>query len=106
MDRPFIFRVLLTSIFIVVLPAFVWPSVSLTTVRRSSKNDIPADIFRQQQDEKKDENKEKQDPKQQPDKPDIREVPKARNQSRPPVVAKPNIKAKPVKVIRPKIKRP
>lgn len=66
----------------------------------------------QRQDEKKDrrketsDNKEKPNNKQEPSKPDIPEVPKARKQSRPPVVAKPNIKVKPIKVIRPKIKRP
>jgi hypothetical protein len=37
--------------------------------------------------------------------PDIREIPKAKKQSRP-VIVKPNIKGKPIKVIRPKIKRP
>jgi hypothetical protein len=41
-----------------------------------------------------------------PDKPDIREVPKARRQSRPTVVAKPNVRIKPIKIIRPRIKKP
>ncbi|TKC60198.1 hypothetical protein FBD94_14905 [Pedobacter hiemivivus] len=59
----------------------------------------------QDEGKQKPENKEKSNPKQAPNKPDIREVPKARKQSRPPVV-KPNIKVKPIKVIRPKIKRP
>lgn len=88
------------------LPPLVWAGASLTTVPRSSKNML-ADIARlQEQDKKNDKAQEKQHPEQQPEKTDIREVPKARKQSRPPVVAKPNIKAKPVKVIRPKIKRP
>ncbi|SMC94482.1 hypothetical protein [Pedobacter africanus] len=62
------------------------------------------------QDNKKEKRSEKAEPKEKPDqqepvKPDIREVPKARKQSRPPVV-KPNVKAKPIKVVRPNIKRP
>lgn len=62
------------------------------------------------QDEKKEKRSEKPDVKektgkQEPVKPDIREVPKARKQSRPPVV-KPNVKAKPIKIVRPNIKRP
>lgn len=106
MDRPFTFKVLLTSILILVLPALVWANASSITVPHLLTNNNLTDTVRQQQqDEKKDKSKEKQDLKQQPEKPDIREVPKARKQSRPPVV-KPNIKAKPVKVIRPKIKRP
>ncbi|MEJ7560329.1 MAG: hypothetical protein WKF66_18615 [Pedobacter sp.] len=40
------------------------------------------------------------------DKPDIKEVPKSRKQSRPAVVSKPNVKIKPIKIMRPKIKKP
>jgi hypothetical protein len=41
-----------------------------------------------------------------PDKPDIKEVPKSRKQSRPAVVSKPNVKIKPIKIVRPKIRKP
>lgn len=58
------------------------------------------------QDKKKDREKEKAEKKKQPDLQEIREVPKARNQGRPPIVIKPNVKVKPIKVIRPNIKRP
>lgn len=59
------------------------------------------------QDDKKGDRK-KSDKKDKPDHPkeDIPEVPKARKQSRPEVVPKPNVKVKPIKVIRPKIKKP
>lgn len=65
-----------------------------------------ATIAYQRQDNKKEESKVKPDNQQKPNKPDIAEVPKARKQTRPPVVVKPNIKVKPIKVIRPNIKRP
>ena len=106
MDRPFMLKALLTSIFILVSPPLIWANASSTTVLHLLKNNNLTDTVRQQQqDEKKDKPGEKQNPKQQADKPEIREVPKARKQSRPPVV-KPKVKAMPVKVIRPKIKRP
>jgi hypothetical protein len=98
MDRPFIFKYLLMSIFILVLPSLVHAKLSSPT---------GYDF----QDEKKDKSKEKPianrkpDNKQEPNRPDIQKVPKARKQGRPPVVIKPKIKAKP-KVIRPNIKRP
>ena len=70
----------------------------------------------QQQEEKKQEDKKQDDKKigkkEKPDqKPDIdkliiKEVPKARKQSRPIIVAKPNVKIKAIKIIRPKIKKP
>ncbi|MDR6782802.1 hypothetical protein [Pedobacter africanus] len=94
MGRLFIFRTLLIAIFILTLYQTAGASGTAHTW----------------QDEKKEKRGEKPDPKGKPDqqepvKPDIREVPKARKQSRPPVV-KPNVKAKPIKVIRPNIKRP
>lgn len=106
MDRPSIFKVLLTSVFISLSPVFVLASPSLTTVHHSSKDMSTGTDSQQLQDKKKDKGERKPDLKQQPDQPGIREVPKARKQSRPPIVVKPKIKAKPVKVIRPKIKRP
>ena len=42
---------------------------------------------------------------QKPDKPEIKEVPKAKRQVKPTAV-KPNIKVKTIKIIKPKIKRP
>lgn len=94
MGRLFIFRTLLIAIFIMALHQTAGASGAV----------------HRWQDEKKEKRGEKPDPKAKPDqqepvKPDIREVPKARKQSRPPVV-KPNVKPKPIKVIRPNIKRP
>lgn len=60
----------------------------------------------QKQADKEEIKKEKPQDKQQPDKPVIKEVPKARKKTRPQVVAKPIIKIKPIKIIRPKIKKP
>lgn len=92
MDRSLIFKVLL--FFILILPK--WTSAGILAIDTAGYN---------LQDEKKDKSKEKSDPKQETAKPDISKVPKARKQSRPPVV-KPNIKPKPIKIIRPNIKRP
>ena len=98
MNRPFIFKALLT--FTLSAPFLLWASVPM------KKGNLIDTAKYQLQDEKKD-NKQKPDQKPEPNKPDIREVPKARKQARPPVVVvKPNIKVKPIKVIRPKIKRP
>jgi hypothetical protein len=100
MDRVFIFRVLFAAILIFVIP----PHVQAGLVVR--KKEVTDTVPTLRQEEKKEKGKEKPDNKQEPNKPDVREVPKARKQSRPPVVAKPNIKVKPIKVIRPKIKKP
>jgi hypothetical protein len=119
MDRPLIFKKLLTSIFILVVLPTVRASVPMKkgkiAVTYSLKNSVVLLIDTakyQQQDEKKDkskersDNKEQSDNKKEPNTPEIREVPKARKQSRPLVVVKPNIKVKPIRVIRPHIKRP
>ncbi|MGY3054137.1 hypothetical protein ACVWYG_002340 [Pedobacter sp. UYEF25] len=113
MDRSFIFRTLLTGIFILLLSPIVRAKVptKMKTVTNSLEKDF---AFRtdtakhQQQDKKKDKDKSnsKEKPNQKPDKPDIKKVPKARKQTRPIVVVKPNIKVRPIKIIRPKIKRP
>lgn len=112
MDRPFIFKALLTSI-IIVLPTLIWAKAPVKkegiTIFSASVN---SDLYSvdsaqyQQQDKEKDQNKETPNPKQVPQKSEIKEIPKARRQSRPPVVVKPHIKVKPIKVIRPKIKKP
>ncbi|TCC97810.1 hypothetical protein [Pedobacter hiemivivus] len=96
MDRPFIFKALLACVFILATPFLLWATVPM----KEGKKDQLQDESKQ-----KPENKEKPTNNPSPDKADIREVPKARKQARPPVV-KPNIKVKPIKVIRPKIKRP
>ena len=62
----------------------------------------------QKQDDKKEKNKEsKQDTKQvgKDVEPEIKQVPKARRQAKPTVI-KPVIKVKPIKIVRPKIKKP
>lgn len=100
MDRPFIYKALFIFIFILVLSPLAQAGVLYP-------HDYASYYL---QDEKKDKSKEKSghpkkpDHKQEPNKPDIRKVPKARKQGRPPVV-KPKVKVKP-KVIRPNIKRP
>jgi len=76
---------------------------------------VPVSVNAQAQDkqevQKKQDDK-KQDPKktvkEKTDevKPEIKEVPRARKQQRPSIVLKPNVKVKPIKIIRPKIKRP
>lgn len=58
------------------------------------------------QDDKKPAKQKKEAEKTEVPKSEIKEVPKARKQSRPTVVAKPNVKIKPVKINRPKIKKP
>lgn len=100
MDRPFICKFLLVFIFILVLGPLVYAGVLspidyttyyLQEKKKDKSTEKPGDI-------------KKPDHKQEPNKPDIRKVPKARKQGRPPVV-KPKVKVKP-KVIRPNIKRP
>ncbi|WP_256010577.1 hypothetical protein [Desertivirga xinjiangensis] len=64
------------------------------------------ELDEKKQEDKKTQKKDKQEPKADAKKPDIKEVPKARRQSRPKVVTKPDVKVKPVKISRPKIKKP
>lgn len=63
------------------------------------------ELGEKRQDDKKTEKKGQQEPKADVPKPDVKEVPKSRRQS-PPKVVKPDVKVKPVKVSRPKIKKP
>lgn len=93
MYRSFIFRTLLTVIFSMVLPLVVEAKNNHLVVLTDT-------VKVQPQDKKKEQSKEKPDHK-----PNIKEVPKARKQSRPTVV-KPIIKVKPIKIIRPNIKKP
>ncbi|SER37429.1 hypothetical protein SAMN04488023_10834 [Pedobacter rhizosphaerae] len=58
---------------------------------------------RKKQDQKKLDKKTSGHPK--PDQPKIKEVPRAKRQIKP-MAVKPNVKVKPIKIIKPKIKRP
>lgn len=95
MDSTSVFRTLLNILLLLLLPTSLW---AITPV------DAKKDSLSHPQQEKE---KKKSEDKGQPEQniPDIREVPRAKKQSRP-VIVKPNIKGKPIKVIRPKIKRP
>ncbi|WP_029279846.1 hypothetical protein [Pedobacter borealis] len=59
------------------------------------------ELIKKQDKEKKD----KQPENQQPEPLQIKEVPKAKKQLKP-MAVKPNVKVKPIKIIKPKIKRP
>jgi hypothetical protein len=98
MGRPFIFKTLLTSILILMLHPVVRADMPMKFLIDTARYG--------RQEDQKDKGKEKSDQKPVPDKPVIKEVPKARRQTRPPVVVKPNIKVKPIKIIRPRIKKP
>jgi hypothetical protein len=100
MPRSFISRTCVASILIMVFPVLVWAQQH--AVEPPVLNQQEKKQEEKQQDSRKSGKNEKPDP----DKPDIKEVPKARKQSRPEVVVKPNIKVKPIKIIRPKIRRP
>lgn len=101
MSKTRMFSTLLSVILVTLFPLAGWGSVlpakivNLTDTSRTQK-----------QDDKEEVKKEKTQEKKQPDKPIIKEVPKARKQVRPKVVGKPAVKIKPIKVIRPKIKKP
>lgn len=107
MNRPIFFQVLLIFIVSLLLPTILFASTANSVGTHALRDKQLVSIFLPRQEkEKRDRKEKKQEPRQATEKPDIREVPKARRQTRPPVVVKPNIKPKPVKVIRPKIKRP
>lgn len=101
MSKRCTFRTVLSVILVTLFPLVgrgnVLPikTVNLTDTTRTQK-----------QDDKEEVKKEKPQEKKQPDKPIIKEVPKARKQVRPKVIGKPAVKIKPIKVIRPKIKKP
>jgi hypothetical protein len=110
MGRPFTFMTCFFSLFI----SLVFnPPLSAKALK-------PPSVVNQQQEEKE-KNKKKQDQKEtdkkqtdkketaqkgDPAKTDIKEVPKSRKHSRPTVVSKPGVKVKPIKIVRPKIKKP
>ncbi|NQX39988.1 hypothetical protein SAMN05421820_106391 [Pedobacter steynii] len=98
MGNTSLFRTLLNIIIILLLPASLW---AITPMH--DKVAIRDSLSRRQQEKEKKKTEDKGGPEQ--NIPDIREIPKAKKQSRP-VIVKPNIKGKPIKVIRPKIKRP
>lgn len=97
MGSTFIFRTLLNIILILLLPISLW------AITPMYDKEVRDSLSRQQQEKEKKKSEDKGKPEQ--NIPDIREIPKAKKQSRP-VIVKPNIKGKPIKVIRPKIKRP
>ncbi|MNY19562.1 hypothetical protein D3C86_1530020 [compost metagenome] len=104
MDNAFIFRRLLNLIIILMFPVFLRASTLMEHKQPATvKSALPDSVSRLPQEKEKKKNDDKG--KQEKDVPDIREIPKAKKQSRP-IVIKPNIKGKPIKVIRPKIKRP
>lgn len=71
-------------------------STSLT-----GSNQQEEQVIKKQDKEKKDKQSENQKPEPLP----IKEVPKAKKQLKP-MAVKPNVKVKPIKIIKPKIKRP
>lgn len=94
-------RTLLNLIFISLLPfAGSANVVSIETVNLTDTIGV------QKQDDKEEVKKEKTQEKQQPNNPAVIKVPKARKQERPQVIVKPNIKIKPIKIIKPKIRKP
>ncbi|RKD16239.1 hypothetical protein BCY91_05025 [Pelobium manganitolerans] len=92
-------KTLLSLILISLFPIAGWAN----TVSIEAMN-LPDTISVQKQDKKKETNKGKTQKKQQPNNPTVKKVPKARKQPRPQVIVKPKIK--PIKVIKPKIKKP
>lgn len=94
-------RTLLNLIFVALLPLAGYANV------------VPIEIVNltdtikvQKQDDKKETKKEKTQEKKRSGNPVIVEVPKARKQTRPQVIVKPKINIKPIKIIRPRIKKP
>lgn len=98
MKRSFLIVPLLTFTLAGAFPVLVLAEQS---VPESSMLSFPQD--KDKQDKKNDKKKDKGDQK--PDQPEVKEVPKSRKQERPTVVPKPDVKVKPVKVNRPKIKK-
>ena len=77
---------------------FAVPQDSITL---SASNQQEEQVIKKQDKEKKD----KQPENQKPEPLQIKEVPKAKKQVKP-MAVKPNVKVKPIKIIKPKIKRP
>jgi len=100
------FRLLLFLMLVMVCPVFVQAGVPVNSLsfvpqeQKKKKQEV------RKQDTRKSDKKEKPPQKVEVKKTDIKEVPKARKQSRPAVVAKPKVKVKPVKIVRPKIRKP
>lgn len=105
MGRSFILRTILTALLIssihfpVLATGLITPSASVPYQEEKKQDD------KKQVDEKTAKQKKEVEKTDVP-KSEIKEVPKARKQSRPAVVAKPNVKIKPIKINRPKIKKP
>jgi hypothetical protein len=88
-----------------ILPVHIWASNGISAPILLKKIAVTDTTAKQENPVQKEKGREKQDEKPIAQKPEVITVPKARKQSRPTVV-KPNIKVKPIKVIRPKIKKP
>ena len=101
MSESIFFRRYLAIILIMMFPVLGYAGQPINAA--NPLNQEPQE--KKQDDKKQDTKKSDQKDKPEPDKADIIEVPKARKQSRPEVVAKPNAKVKPIKVVRPKIKK-
>lgn len=110
MGRSFILRTILTALLIssihfpVLATGLITPSASVPYQEEKKQDDKKQDD-KKQVDEKTAKQKKEVEKTDVP-KSEIKEVPKARKQSRPAVVAKPNVKIKPIKINRPKIKKP
>jgi hypothetical protein len=101
MNNTSTIRILLKTILISLFPLAGWANVLPIKIV------ILTDTVKTQKQNDKEEIK-KEDPKdKQPEnKPTIIKVPKARKQERPQIIVKPIIKIKPIKIIRPNIKKP
>jgi len=105
MDRSFIFGVTIILLFVLSTNSSVLAAKSLAPNANAQYQEEKKQDDKKEVDEKASKQK-KEVEKPSVSKTEIKEVPKARKQSRPAVVAKPNIKVKPVKINRPKIKKP
>ena len=96
-------------LFLLLIPVFTWANKPLPKYSTLFSITIPLDTTRQQtkpDQQEKGKAKDKKAEQPAPQKPDVVAVPKARKQSRPKVVKPVVVKVKPIKVIRPKIKKP
>lgn len=106
MDTSFFFNKCFIFIFILALSQRTLASQPIELKCKGYQQQEKKKQDDKKQDDKKADKKEKPEQKPDVDKPIIKEVPKARKQSRPIIVAKPNVKIKAIKIIRPKIKKP
>ncbi len=108
MNNTSTIRILVKTILISLFPLAGWSNVlpikiviltdTIITQKQNNKEEIKKD--------KEEIKKEDPQDKQPANKPTVIKVPKARKQGRPQIIVKPNIKIKPIKIIRPNIKKP